>query len=404
MTEPLTPYERYGFAYDIDQWYDKCSGFTFRTCFLPISPDEARILCKQHEKLVMAKKLEQTPEEYQSFKGLEQKIQNILETEFYVEDDDSIAAFVRMSARSPKDAVLSSSEMSQHLKRKLYEQRSAYKYTQPSPVLIQNDEFIAFFDSQIESLKFETAQQVLDIHCTSVRVYEDLNHALTHKLDDWSMQFVFREWIYDRDLALEFRAFVHNRKLTGVSQYYDMLYFEKLQTNKLIYQQAILEFFDSVKDQLPWDDCVMDVLISEPEEYDSLTIEDLSIQVIEFNPFNRYTSAALFSWTLDRDQIMGRLPFTFLIRTEPIEIIRNASVNSYDDASAIENPETPISEARAMMQLSLLEVDPSVLDEYQDTLQIVEEFMEDDVQRINSNLRYALQKISKESLFADVPT
>lgn len=388
--EPLTPHQRYGFDYDIDKWYEQCKSFTFKTEFIPIDIEEANVLRKHYDIHVKLKSDELSSEEYACYKNLESKIQTILDKKFYSEEMDTSVAFVRLSGRSPKDAVISSLAMNQNLQKFLYEKRASYKFKDISPILKQNDEFIAFFSAQKESMKFENSQQILQVHSESLRVYEDLQHAINYKINDWSLKMAFREWIWDMDISFEFRGFVVDGKLTALSQYFDMLYFEHLIQNKEFYLKIIQQFFESVKHMLPWDTCVMDFLITcendDVEELECLRSEDFLVRLIEFNPFNRYTGAALFSWDRDREILEGKSPFEFRLQTKPIEIIKDSS---YSD----ENFSADVS-----MQLNLQHVETSILDEYADTLKLVEEFVSDDVQRINSNLRYALQKVQKENL------
>jgi len=313
----LTPYERYGFAFDIDQWYEQCKEFTFRTTLLPITPTEARVLCNEYETITQAGGPTITVDEQQVLSDLKQRIQNTLESEFYDEEEGEPAAFVRLSGRSPKDSVASSSTMSDNLTRNVYQLTYSYKSrsTPPSEMEIRNDELIAYYTAQVESMKFSCAEDVLDIHCSSLRVYEDLQRMLEHKLDDWSLFMAFREFMPKVDIALEFRGFVYNAELTALSQYFDELYFQKLHTYKGVYLEAIRRLFATVKEKLPWDTCIMDFVIYEPEEYEDLTADDLVVQVIEFNPFNRFTSPSLFSWE-QRDVLEGKAPFEFRLRNE----------------------------------------------------------------------------------------
>ena len=114
----MTPYERYGFDYDIDQWYEKCKEFTFKTEFLPVTKEEAKVIVKQYEINVL-KQQDQTLDEkdYEIYKVLEEKIENVLQANFYDEEEDQAVAFVRMSSRSPKDASFTSEGFRQLLKK-----------------------------------------------------------------------------------------------------------------------------------------------------------------------------------------------------------------------------------------------------------------------------------------------
>lgn len=377
----MTPHERYGFDYDIDQWYEKCKDFTFKTVFLPITQTEAKVIIKQYEINILKQNDKIFGEEdYEIYKKLEERIEDTLQANFYDEEEDAAVAFVRMSSRSPKDASFTSDEFKQILKRKLMEKGRML------PEDVQNEEFISFFEAQIETLHFDSAEKILDIHCASTRVYEDLQRALEFKSHDWTIHFVFRELAKNHDIALEFRGFVYKRSLNALSQYYDPLYFRKLHKFKDIYLESIKQFFESVKDQIPWENCVMDFLITEAEDLDEPTLDDLQVQVVEFNPLNRFTGAALFSWTHDTPLFCAEKPFEFRIRTEPLPVLSNANI-----------PYSSGGDAKTAIQLNLMDVDPTIINQYQDLLGMLENFMDDDFERINANLRYVLQKTSKET-------
>ena len=154
--QELTPEERFGFAFDIDQWYPKCSDFTFPTFFIPVSQKIASIICKFYEFQVQKKESSQLQqEEYEDLKVFESEIDSVLQQHFIDEnDEESTIAFLRMSGRSPKDAVFGTDRIKKVLKRKLYEMK--HEMNQEliiSPDEIQNMEFIAYFEAQAECMK-----------------------------------------------------------------------------------------------------------------------------------------------------------------------------------------------------------------------------------------------------------
>jgi len=392
-----TAEERYGFLFDVDQWYDACSDFTQQTQFIPVSKEEAAVIVKQYEFLVL-KKTEQElqGDEYECLKALENKIETVLEDKFYDEETGCPSAFIRLSARSPKDAAFSSEKIKQVLKRKLYERKAAEEGI-VTPEDRQNDEFISFFEAQVEVMRFENAQEAIEMIATSNRVYEDLNIALKYKGQDekWNIQVVVRKWIPHHDIALEFRGFVFKRQLCALSQYFDALYFPHLIQYKEQALSAIQKFFEQVKDRIPFESCVLDFVIV-PEEDASTCLETgkLHVEVLEFNPFNRFTAAALFSWRKDLEVLTGNEPFQFRLRSAPLPALRQQAVD-------VEKEES--SDVHAQIMFNLMDVcDENVFTEHQGLIDLVEDFMGNDLDRINSNLRYVLQKTVKEKMYTYV--
>lgn len=101
-------------------------------------------------------------------------------------------------------------------------------------------------------------------------------------------EIVVKKWIDDFNPALEFRIFVRNKKILGVSQrdvnHYEFLLDlqEKLHTTLKNFQQNVIW-----KSDFPLKDYIMDVYI--PRPHDKITI-------IDINPFTRKWDGLLFTW------------------------------------------------------------------------------------------------------------
>ena len=104
----------------------------------------------------------------------------------------------------------------------------------------------------------------------------------------------------------EFRCFVHQGKLTGISQYCYSLLFPTVVKNKAHIEELIRELFQSFP--FPFESFVCDVVIVGNER----------AEIIEINPWIADTGALLFSWKDERDRAVlgGKLPFEFRIREE----------------------------------------------------------------------------------------
>ena len=85
---------------------------------------------------------------------------------------------------------------------------------------------------------------------TSDRVCtDDLPLALSFP-DAWTQHIVLRKWI-SIPPQFELRAFVFDRKLTALSQYYDNAYFTELVEHKERMLEVVQQCFEAIKDKCP---------------------------------------------------------------------------------------------------------------------------------------------------------
>jgi len=121
----------------------------------------------------------------------------------------------------------------------------------------------------------------------------------------YEMNIIIREWNYI-DPSMEFRAFVHDGKLTAVSQYITVCYFENLVKHKKEIQQKIGKFFEEIREPLSkrYRSYVIDFGIVDDElrHHDEDDHEQV-VKVIEINPFWHYAGPSLMNWEEDRDII-----------------------------------------------------------------------------------------------------
>jgi len=139
----------------------------------------------------------------------------------------------------------------------------------------------------------------------------DLKRWLEFADELGDMLIIFREFRQDIQSHMEFRGFVYKHQLNAVCQYYDTVYFEKLNNEQHIYKQKILEFFPKIDKLVPLENYIVDFVCFDTGE----------IKVIELNPWASTTGASLFSWHNDRQLLMNG-PFEFRILGKPIEDIK----------------------------------------------------------------------------------
>eukprot|EP00026_Physarum_polycephalum_P014930 Phypoly_transcript_15499.p1 GENE.Phypoly_transcript_15499~~Phypoly_transcript_15499.p1 ORF type:complete len:186 (+),score=19.32 Phypoly_transcript_15499:365-922(+) len=182
---------------------------------------------------------------------------------------------------------------------------------------------------------------------------------------NWNICIAVRKWI-THSIQGEFRGFVWKKKLTAISQYFDMVYFVDVKTKKEKYLQLINTFFAKVVNQIPYKDFIIDFSVELNGE----------VQMIELNPFTKFTSACLFNWNRDIAVLKGKKEFEFRILEAPLEAIREPQI-------------------QMDMFSSLAYIDDELKSEFADSLQLTQTFLTDEMERIQSGMKYTLNKRAK---------
>lgn len=405
----------YESKFNIDKWYHSCADFTFPTWLTEVSRVQAEAAIAYHEhhflppshlkpKRAFGQPQQQIISDWKD--TIDQQMQQLAQQHAPSSVSSSYGFFVRLSARSPKDSGFQNERMKRILDDKLAHAPAALDSgDNNSAEERQNQEFIAFFSAQIESLRVTTAGEALTLLLSSERVYDDLQRALIatdsnssnsnngnntknnnnndnsatdNANNSLDIFLAVRLWV-PIHISREFRGFVYKRKLTALSQYFDMLYFPDLHMHKQKILQKIQQFFNDVSEKIPYDNCVMDF---------GLVDNDNTVKLIEFNPWYRFTSPCLFSWKSDMSVLTGAQPFQFRIVERPLEVLREQQpppqlhlVHQADDPFAAFGDNNEIS--------------ADILAEHGDLLELVKSHLEDNVERINANLRYILNKRKK---------
>ncbi|ORX52791.1 D123-domain-containing protein [Hesseltinella vesiculosa] len=165
--------------------------------------------------------------------------------------DDYGAAFVKLNWSSPRDAAWISTDQS-------------LKCTSPFDVylLLKSSDFV--------------------------------NHDLNHAFDDCAdsptdpvtYTLVLRKW-HDLQPSLEFRCFVKQKELIGITQR-DMTYYEFLNGIKDELEDKIHAFFeDHIRDGVTMENYVFDVYVQQNRQ---------RVWLVDFNPFAPSTDSYLFDW------------------------------------------------------------------------------------------------------------
>ncbi|KAF9963549.1 hypothetical protein BGZ70_007338 [Mortierella alpina] len=149
------------------------------------------------------------------------------------------------------------------------------------------------------TLKCHNAADIFLLLKSSDFVAHDLAHAYEDCSDEAGgvvgagvrvrperLDLVLRKW-FDLAPSMEFRCFVRDHRLVGISQR-DMTYYEFLKGIQQELEDKIVGFFeDKIHGHFPDSDYTFDVYITRNRE---------RIYLIDFNPFAQKTDALLFEW------------------------------------------------------------------------------------------------------------
>ena len=133
---------------------------------------------------------------------------------------------------------------------------------------------------------FDGQQAIRLLTSGSSRIAYDLRISIKANYQPWIF---VRQW---KELSpdTEFRCFMQQRQLIGVSQYFHKTYFPRLNQEPIrkALNESLWEFFTLFSKHCPIDDVVFDIEIN----FDG----NPKITLIEINPFHPLTEACLFSW------------------------------------------------------------------------------------------------------------
>lgn len=104
-----------------------------------------------------------------------------------------------------------------------------------------------------------------------------------------------KPWTYKIQHDNEFRVIVNNRHVTGIGQQHCYKYTGITAENMERFSASILDFYDGIKDNIPFNSCVLDVWIDK----DDVT------HLIEINPGEMWASSGscLFNWVTDYNKL-----------------------------------------------------------------------------------------------------
>lgn len=205
-----------------------------------------------------------------------------------------------MSFQSPEDCVCDQETLN-HLLAWIETQLAFY----PQGVYVKlgsrspKDSYLSF---DPDGFKVRSGGKAITLLGDSCRVFEDLVLAKNGGYQPWLF---LREW-KEIPAWAEFRCFMKDRKLTGISQYYYREAYPEVEKYAGTIEWGIGRFFENYfLPEIHVDDVVFDVWVSIRDRHSSNQIE---VKLLEINPYSPMTDPCLCSWA-DPNTFDGKLRF-----------------------------------------------------------------------------------------------
>jgi hypothetical protein len=269
------------------------------TVFIPLKYSHATKILELHKQFVLQQEIPDSNTLEHEFSDLNIEINNVLKNRF----NQSGQAFVKLSSRSPKDVTTGNfDELVQNELSQLTEEQLSDNHQR----------CCAFVRASCKLLRISSFEQVMQLLIQSERVFEDITQELSIKRpDEFNISLVLREW-KDIDFDLEFRGFVHNNKLTALSQYNQICFIEDIHRNKDLIEKRILQLFDIIQPKLQ---SLNSYVLDFTADRKLLSFDDKvqeCVTIVEVNPYEISTGSCLFDWKTERN-LLENGPFEFRI-------------------------------------------------------------------------------------------
>ena len=275
--------------FGMHHYYSQISDFMFPTVFVDVTREEASAWRLNNISAHMDEN------QISNFNKLKEKVKSAISQIRSLPENKNANIFVKLSSRSPKDAVWQDKERIIPI---LKENLSHVKKND------LNGQMIALRRSFLKASAVKSAEEAFNLMSWSSRIVSDLKIFLTaSENSEWfDIKIVVRQFMNDLDISNEFRGFIKNGKLTALSQYQTECYFPEIHKRKDKIAALVQKF-------------VSETLVNKlPEWAKEGSVADFAIigekvYVVELNPFATTSGACLFKWENDKAILYGDAPF-----------------------------------------------------------------------------------------------
>ena len=277
-------YRHQNMSVDMDVWYPFLKSITFKTYFIPLKYREAEAILNFNYYRNKGKKDKFTKEDTKILRNLEKKVEHYFETH----DDLKNGAMFRLSGRSGKDMDYYDNEKIYSLYQENLKRKCKELGTDENDI---NTKYVSI-TTLMNRFKVNNGKDVLNVLLTSERLFLDLKDWLNHGGRE---QMILRKWDDSLCSDREFRAFIQNNELKAICQDERFALFKNMVENKDLYEKLINNYFKTA----------LQPLMKIPNYIaDFCILKNNEVKLIEFSPFLRCTSACLFRWDINYDEML----------------------------------------------------------------------------------------------------
>ena len=272
-----------------EAYYDQIEEFTFKSVIVPMTLEETEALMTAYTKFMDGSDKEVNLSTVDT--KIDEGIAKIRE-----KANKNCKVFVRLSSRSPKDAIYHLETFPDLIREKLSgfeDQEDLYS------------KLHAFYIASTEIMAVSSGREATDLMRRSNRIQGDMEEALKNSEP---MNLIIREFVHF-PVKNELRGFVHKGVFTALTQYNNLAYFPEHKEGKAEVEEKVKVFVKTFTKAMEsvLDSFVMDIVIDDSGK----------VWVVEVNPFGEMAGSCLFEWSRDRAILMGREPFQFRIVDQP---------------------------------------------------------------------------------------
>ena len=277
-------YRHQNMSVDMDVWYPFLKSITFKTYFIPLKYREAEAILNFNYYRNKGKKDKFTKEDTKILRNLEKKVDHYFETH----DDLKNGAMFRLSGRSGKDMDYYDNKKIYALYQENLKRKCKELGTDENDI---NTKYVSI-TTLMNRFKVNNGKDVLNVLLTSERLFLDLKDWLNHGGRE---QMILRKWDDSLCSDREFRAFIQNNELKAICQDERFALFKNMVENKDLYEKLINDYFKTA----------LQPLMKIPNYIaDFCILKNNEVKLIEFSPFLRCTSACLFRWDINYDEML----------------------------------------------------------------------------------------------------
>jgi len=280
---------------DFTKWYPKFKSLTLRSEIIPLPAEFIQFL--EEDSIFVEDNAFPKPES-----GIDRYDYN--EEEWESEDDEEDIPRQKISTESPTFPELEAKISS------VIDEFGGSVF----PKLNWSSPRDSMWMTTLGSLQCTNPSEIFLLLKSSDFVAHDLCHAYERCIDYEANQarpsfaLVLKKW-YDLKPAMEFRCFVKNNVLIGISQRDHASFYSYLIPMKIDIQHKIQEFFDvHIKSQYFDDTYVFDVYM-----------QNMKVFIVDFNPWGDVTDPLLFDWEDLNNMELGFVDFRIVMSQSGIQ-------------------------------------------------------------------------------------